>query len=97
MTALKRSLVYLKRKNKRSILLFLLLFVISCSISIGLSVWNNMGDAIKEVEQRMGTSFIVKLPSITQDPGTGYTVYHRTKYDFISGVSYQGPSFGGTP
>ena len=65
MTALTRSLVYLKRKRKRSVLLFLLLFVISCSISIGLSIWNNIGDAIKEIEQRMGTSIVLKLSQAT--------------------------------
>ena len=91
MTALKRSLVYLKRKHKRSVLLFLLLFVISCSISIGLSVWNNIGDAIKDVEQRMGTSFVMKLPADTNSYDSIYVTNYETNYDFIAGTSYIGP------
>ena len=86
----KRAWIYLRRKNKRSIILLLLLFIISCSISIGLSVWNNIGDAIKEVEQRMGTSFIMKLPSYSQNPDAGFAVYHEANYAG-SGVSYEGP------
>ena len=88
---LKRAWIYLRRKNKRSIILLLLLFIISCSISIGLSVWNNIGDAIKEIEQRMGTSFVVKLPTFSYYPNADYWVHLDTKYDFISAACYNGP------
>lgn len=87
----KRAWIYLRRKYKRSIILLLLLFVISCSLSVGLSVWNNIGAAIKEVEQRMGTSFVMKLPSHTNSYDSIYTTTYETKYDFIPGTSYIGP------
>ena len=88
---LKRAWIYLRRKNKRSIILLLLLFVISCSISIGLSVWNNIGAAIKEVEQRMGTSFVMKLPAHTQTYDSIYVAFHETNYDSFTGAAYEGP------
>ena len=87
----KRAWIYLRRKNKRSIILLLLLFVVSCSISIGLSVWNNIGDAIKEVEQRMGTSFVMKLPADTNSYDSIYVTTYETNYDYIAGTSYIGP------
>ena len=87
---LKRAWIYLRRKNKRSIILLLLLFIISCSISIGLSVWNNIGDAIKEVEQRMGTSIVLKLSQATMQDES-----HRVDlidYDGEDTFGYGGPS-----
>lgn len=64
---LKRSLLYLKRKNKRSILLLLLLFAISLGLSVGLSVWNSIDTVTKEVQQQLGTSFVMKRPSLEKD------------------------------
>lgn len=60
----KRSLLYLRRKYKRSILLFLLLFVISLSLSIGVAVWGSIGAVTKEVQDRLGTSFVLKMPTL---------------------------------
>lgn len=45
----KRSLLYLRRKYKRSALLWLLLFVISCSLAIGVTVWSSIGAVTKDV------------------------------------------------
>lgn len=60
----KRSLLYLRRKYKRSILLFLLLFVISFSLAVGVTVWGSIGTVTKEVQDRLGTSFLVKMPTL---------------------------------
>ena len=60
----KRSLLYLRRKYKRSVLLLLLLFVISFSLAVGVTVWNSIGAVTKEVQDRLGTSFLVKMPTL---------------------------------
>ncbi|WP_164510286.1 ABC transporter permease [Agathobaculum sp. Marseille-P7918] len=57
----KRTSLYLRRNAKRSILLFLLLFVISFSLAIGVTVWNSIGAVTKEVQNRLGTSFVCKI------------------------------------
>ena len=44
---LKRAWLYLTRKYKRSILLFFLLFVISFSIAVALSIWNSINAVTK--------------------------------------------------
>lgn len=64
----KRSLLYLRRKYKRSVLLLLLLFVISFSLAVGVTVWNSIGAVTKEVQDALGTSFTFRIPSyITND------------------------------
>ena len=64
----KRSLLYLRRKYKRSVLLLLLLFVISFSLAVGVTVWNSIGSVTKEVQDALGTSFTFRIPSyITND------------------------------
>ncbi|WP_164510321.1 ABC transporter permease [Agathobaculum sp. Marseille-P7918] len=68
----KRSLLYLCRKYKRSILLFLLLFVISFSLAVGVTVWGSIGAVTKEVQDRLGTSFLVKMPALDPE-NTEYT------------------------
>lgn len=66
----KRSLLYLRRKYKRSVLLFLLLFVISFSLAVGVTVWNSIGAATKEVQDRLGTGFVVSMDvTLTHYPG----------------------------
>ena len=59
----RRALIYLKKKYKRSVLLFLLLFVISFSLAVGITVWNSIGAVTKEVQRQLGTSFNFRLPS----------------------------------
>lgn len=59
----KRSLLYLRRKYKRSVLLLLLLFVISFSLAVGVTVWNSIGSVTKEVQDALGTSFTFRIPS----------------------------------
>lgn len=73
----KRSLLYLRRKYKRSILLFLLLFVISLSLSIGVAVWGSIGAVTKEIQDRLGTSFICKIQPDAEDPDYYQTVMVR--------------------
>ena len=64
MKVTKRAQLYLMRKYKRGILLFLLLFVVSSSILVGLCVWGSINAAAEEVQQRLGTGFRLKVPSI---------------------------------
>lgn len=61
MKLLKRALLYIRRKRSRSILLLLLLTVLATSISIGITVWNSLDSVVFEVQNRLGTSFIVKM------------------------------------
>lgn len=42
-------------------MLLLLLTVLATSISIGITVWNSLDSAVHEVQNRLGTSFIVKM------------------------------------
>lgn len=62
MNAARRAALYLTRKYKRGILLFLLLFVVSSGVLTGLSVWNSINGVTKEVQQRLGTGFRLKVP-----------------------------------
>ena len=61
MKSCKRALLYLRRKKTRTALLFLLLFVLSLSLAVGVTVWGSVGAAVRDVEHRLGTSFIVKM------------------------------------
>ena len=63
---IKRAWLYLTRKYKRSLLLFFLLFIISFSIAVALSIWNSISAVTKEVEHSLGTSIILKLSKATQ-------------------------------
>lgn len=56
----KRAMLYLRRRYKRSILLLLLLFVLAFSLAVGLSMWGSVNAAVQDVERRLGTSFVVK-------------------------------------
>ena len=84
----KRSLLYLRRKYKRSVLLWLLLFVISCSLAIGVTVWSSIGAVTKDVQNRLGTSFICKLEPDEEDPDYYQTEQARdgTTQRFYSGL-----------
>ena len=62
MKSCKRALLYLRRKKTRTALLFLLLFVLSLSLAVGVTVWGSIGAAVHDVERSLGTSFIVKMP-----------------------------------
>lgn len=88
----KRSLLYLRRKYKRSVLLFLLLFVISFCLSVGICVWRSIGTVTHEIQQTLGTSFIVRmhvslthhpanLEDVTEPDGTTRKVYTGPKLD----------------
>lgn len=88
----KRSLLYLRRKYKRSILLFLLLFVISFCLSVGICVWRSIGAVTHEIQQTLGTSFVVRmhvslthhpanLEDVTGPDGTTRKVYTGPKLD----------------
>ena len=85
----KRSLLYLCRKYKRSVLLLLLLFVISFSLAVGVTVWNSIGSVTKEVQDALGTSFTFRIPSyITNDAS-----YYKDVRDSSGNVQkwYVGP------
>ena len=66
MSMVKRAFLYLQRKKVRTALLFLLLFVLSLSLTVGVTVWGSVGAATEEVQDRLGTSFVVKMnPGLT--------------------------------
>ncbi|MBS5166109.1 MAG: FtsX-like permease family protein [Butyricicoccus pullicaecorum] len=88
----KRVIIYLKRKYRRSVLLFMLLFVVSFSLSVGICVWHSISSVTREIQQTLGTSFVVRLPTfLTQDPssyiavespnGTTQRLYNGPKLD----------------
>lgn len=89
---IKRAQLYLTRKYKRTILLFFLLFVISFSIAVALSIWNSINTVTKEVERSLGTSITLKLSSATQTEGfyQDYTIDVMYK-DGNSYRCYNGP------
>ena len=64
---LKRSVLYLRRKYKRSMLLLILLFVISFSLAVGLTVWGSSNTVTQEVQHELGTSFVVTSPAIDSE------------------------------
>ena len=85
----KRSLLYLRRKYKRSILLLLLLFVISFCLSVGICVWRSIGTVTKEVQDRLGTGFVVRMHvSLTHHPANLEDV---TEPDGTTRKVYTGP------
>ena len=66
MSMVKRAFLYLRRKKVRTALLFLLLFVLSLSLAVGVTVWGSVGAVTEEVQDRLGTSFVVKMnPGLT--------------------------------
>lgn len=91
-TMVKRSLLYLRRKYKRSVLLFLLLFVISFSLAVGVTVWNSIGAVTKEVQDRLGTSFIFKQNAAKPEDPSLYGDVQMT--DGTWSRIYTGPLIG---
>ena len=85
---LKRATLYLRRKIIRSILLFIILFIISISLLIGLTVWCSIDTVTSDVQSRLGTSFVLKMPSL--DPSD--TTYYQSvqMYDGGSTKAYVG-------
>ena len=63
MKSCKRALLYLRRKKPRTALLFLLLFVLSLSLAVGVTVWGSVGAVTRGIQQELGTSFVMRLPS----------------------------------
>ncbi|WP_281692301.1 ABC transporter permease [Agathobaculum desmolans] len=61
---LNRALLYLRRKNKRTVLLFILLFFISFSLAVGVAVWGSINMVTQEVQNVLGTSFVIKPPVV---------------------------------
>ena len=84
----KRAILYLRRKYRRSVLLFLLLFIISFSLAVGVTVWNSVGAVTHEIQQQLGTSFVLKMPAL--DPEN--TEYYRpvTLQDGSTTKAYMG-------
>ena len=86
---LNRALLYLKRRKHRSLLLFLLLSSIALCLSVGLSVWGSISAVTSEVQNRLGTSFVLKSPArYPEDPAYYDTV---TRWDGSAGKTYAGP------
>ena len=69
MKSCKRALLYLRRKKPRTALLFLLLFVLSLSLAVGVTVWGSVGAVTRGIQQELGTSFVMRVPSyVKNDP-----------------------------
>lgn len=85
----KRVITYLTRKYKRSFLLLFLLFVISFCLSIGICIWRSISSVTNDIEQSLGTSFVVRLPSfLTQDSSSYIDVESK---DGTTQKMYDGP------
>ena len=50
MKSCKRALLYLRRKKPRTALLFLLLFVLSLSLAVGVTVWGSVGAVTRGIQ-----------------------------------------------
>lgn len=70
---LNRALLYLKRRKHRSLLLFLLLSSIALCLSVGLSVWGSISAVTSEVQNRLGTSFVLKKVPLDMENEAYYT------------------------
>ena len=69
MSMVKRAFLYLRRKKVRTALLFLLLFVLSLSLAVGVTVWGSVGAVTRGIQQELGTSFVMRVPSyVKNDP-----------------------------
>lgn len=69
---LKRAVLYLNKKLKRSLLLFVLLYIISFSLIVGISVWSSITAVTQEVQQSLGASFIFRIPSYIKNDQAYY-------------------------
>ena len=69
---IKRAFLYLRRKNARTALLFLLLFVLSLSLAVGMTVWGSITAVTQEVQQSLGISFIFRIPSYIKNDQAYY-------------------------
>ena len=66
---IKRAFLYLRRKKARTALLFLLLFALSLSLAVGVTVWGSVGAVTRGIQQELGTSFVMRVPSyVKNDP-----------------------------
>lgn len=81
---IKRGLLYLIRNNKRSLLLYALLLVISATALIGVAVLRSVDSSITEIKNRLGTGFVIKstpspdsakFETIELDNGVAVQVY----------------------
>ncbi|MDO5549368.1 MAG: FtsX-like permease family protein [Eubacteriales bacterium] len=91
MTVGKRALLYLTRKKGRSILLILLVFVMSSFILIGNSLKSSADKEIKEIQNSLGNSFILKEPIGLVDYPDNYEYVSGDDDPLGIGVNYIGP------
>ena len=73
---IKRASLYLRRKYKRTILLLVLLFVLAFSLAVGLSMWGSVNTVTKDVQDRLGTGFVFKMPPLDPMDTTYYQPVH---------------------
>ena len=73
---IKRASLYLRRKYKRTILLLILLFVLAFSLAVGLSMWGSVNTVTKDVQDRLGTGFVFKMPPLDPMDTTYYQPVH---------------------
>ena len=85
MSSLKRAWLYVIRKKSRSILLFLVTFVLACCLLAGAALKSSADAEAEQVRQSLGVSFIITVD--TTNPA------NYTKKDYYGMIidSYVGP------
>lgn len=85
----KRAIIYLTRKKRRSILLFLILFLMGTFVLTGLSIHNSAKLAAKEMRQSFGSGFNVYIkPELNRsDNADGIPVFTVSQAEMIGKIS----------
>ena len=92
MSLWKRATIYLTRKKGRSILLFLILFLMGTFVLTGLSMHNSAKRAAKEMQQSFGSGFNVYIkPELNRSDNVDgiptFTVPQAEKIGKMSGIT----------
>ena len=61
MSYMKRAIIYLKRKKGRAIAMLLLLFLMSCSVLVGISFKRSTEKEIERLRQSLTLGFLLKV------------------------------------
>ena len=61
MSYMKRAVLYLKRKKGRAIAMLLLLFLMSCSVLVGVSFKESTEKEIERLRQSLTLGFLLKV------------------------------------
>ena len=61
MLFMKRAILYLKHKNGRAVAMLLLLFLMSCSVLVGISFKRSTEKEIERLRQSLTLGFLLKV------------------------------------